>query len=71
MITIDDVINFILSTDDLTALPTIMDALTERMASELGMVSNASEQEEVMSEETPEEAATEETTQEDFSGLIL
>ena len=45
MITIDDVINFILSTDDLTALPTIMDALTERMASELGMVSNASDQE--------------------------
>ena len=71
MITIDDVINFILSTDDLTALPTIMDALTERMASELGMVSNASEQEEVISEETPEEAATEEATQEDFSGLIL
>ena len=71
MITIDDVINFILSTDDLTALPTIMDALTERMASELGMVSNASEQEEVMSEETPEEATTEEATQEDFSGLIL
>ena len=71
MITIDDVINFILSTDDLTALPTIMDALTERMASYLGMVSNDSEQEEVMSEETPEEATTEEATQEDFSGLIL
>lgn len=59
MITIDDVINFILSTDDLTALPTIMDALTQRFAGELGMSS------EMPTEGTTEEMPTEEMSAEE------
>ncbi len=56
MITIDDVINFILSTDDLTSLPTIMDALTQRVAGELGMSSEMPEEEaEAPEEEMPAE----------------
>jgi hypothetical protein len=35
MTTLDDVINFILTTEELTDLPTIMDALTERVATEM------------------------------------
>ena len=64
MITIDDVINFILSTDDLTSLPTIMDALTQRVAGELGMSSEMPTEEpveEMPAEEMPvEEAPVEE-----------
>jgi hypothetical protein len=35
MTTLDDVINYILTTEELSDLPTIMDALTERVASEM------------------------------------
>lgn len=52
MITIEDVINFILSTDDLTALPTVMDAITQRMASELGMSANMPQEPEMVEEDT-------------------
>lgn len=63
MPTLDDVINYILTTEELSDLPTISDALTERFATEMWLVADmwwASE--EVIPEEEPvaEEAATEE-----------
>jgi hypothetical protein len=35
MTTLDDVISYILTTEELSDLPTIMDALTERVATEM------------------------------------
>lgn len=40
MTTLDDVINFVLTTEQLTDLPTIMDAITERVATEMWLVSD-------------------------------
>lgn len=50
---LDDVINFILSTQEVSDLPTIMDALTERFAQEMWLVSDQ------MSDEMPEDMAAE------------
>lgn len=37
MPTLDDVINYVLTTEELSDLPTIADALNERFASEIGL----------------------------------
>jgi len=64
MISIDDVINYILTTDDLSDLPTIGDALNERYATELGY-SVEMPTEELTVEETPtEEVVTDEVVDE-------
>lgn len=42
MPTLDDVINYILTTEELSDLPTIMDALTERVATEMWLVADQS-----------------------------
>lgn len=62
MPTLDDVINYILTTEELSDLPTISDALTERFATEMWLVADmwwASEEvtpeEEVVAEPTAEE----------------
>ena len=58
MPTLDDVINYILTTEDLADLPTIMDALTERVATEMWLVaeqSNPAAVEEAPVEEAPAE----------------
>ena len=55
MITIDDVINFILTTDDLSVLPSIMDALSERISTEFGIAPDMWTTEEAPVEETPAE----------------
>lgn len=63
MTTLDDVINYILTTEELSDLPTIMDALTERVASEMWLAAEQSEEVEEMpvEEEAPvEEAPVEE-----------
>lgn len=68
MTTLDDVISYILTTADLSDIPTIMDVLTERVASEMWMVSEWSEpaeaelpeEEVVAEEEVVEEVPTEE-----------
>lgn len=64
MTTLDDVINYILTTEELTDLPTIMDALTERVATEMWLVADqgaAAPVEEVPAEVPVEEAPAEET----------
>lgn len=61
MTTLDDVINFVLTTEELSDLPTIMDAITERVATEMWLVADQSaptEVEEMPVEETPVEEAT-------------
>ena len=63
MPTLDDVINYILTTEELSDLPTISDALTERFATEMWLVADMWwSSEEVMPEEeaVAEPAATEE-----------
>ena len=64
MPTLDDVINYILTTEELSDLPTISDALTERFATEMWLVADMwwASEEEVMPEEevVAEEAAAEE-----------
>lgn len=57
MPTLDDVINFILTTEEVSDLPTIGDALNERFATEIGLVAEDSEPE--GKESTPEEAPVE------------
>lgn len=58
MTTLDDVINYILTTEELSDLPTIMDALTERVASEMWLaVEQWEEVEELPVEEAPVEEA--------------
>jgi len=58
MTTLDDVINFVLTTEELSDLPTIMDAITERVATEMWLVADQSVPAEV--EEMPEEMPVEE-----------
>ena len=63
MTTLDDVISYILTTSELEDIPTIMDALTERVATEMWMVASTSEPvevEEAVEEEVVEEAPTDE-----------
>ena len=63
MPTLDDVINYILTTEELTDLPTIMDAITERVASEMWLESDqweSLEVEETSTEEAPTVEANEE-----------
>lgn len=62
MPTLDDVINYILTTEELSDLPTISDALTERFATEMWLVADmwwSSEEEipeeEIVAEEAPAE----------------
>lgn len=56
MPTLDDVINFILTTEEVSDLPTIGDALNERFATEIGLVAEGAETEEAPKEEkAPEE----------------
>lgn len=60
MTTLDDVINFVLTTEELSDLPTIMDAITERVATEMWLVADQSapaEVEEMPVEEAPVEEA--------------
>lgn len=65
MPTLDDVINYILTTEELSDLPTISDALTERFATEMWLVADmwwAWAEAEAPVEEAPvEEAPAEET----------
>lgn len=64
MTTLDDVINFILTTEELTDLPTIMDAVTERVASEMWL--EADQWEAIEVEEAPvEETSTVESNEEE------
>lgn len=63
MTTLDDVINFILTTEELTDLPTIMDALTERVATEMWLV--ADQWAPAAVEEVPVEAPVEEAPAEE------
>lgn len=63
MTTLDDVINFILTTEELTDLPTIMDALTERVATEMWLV--ADQWTPAAVEEVPVEAPVEEASAEE------
>lgn len=52
MPTLDDVINYVLTTEELSDLPTIADALNERFASEIGLaIEEATEVEEAPAEE--------------------
>jgi len=63
MTTLDDVISYILTTEELSDLPTIMDALTERVATEMWLVADqwtAAPVEEVSEEAPVEEAPAEE-----------
>lgn len=52
MPTLDDVINYVLTTEELSDLPTIADALNERFASEIGL---AIEESAPVEEEAPAE----------------
>lgn len=52
MPTLDDVINYVLTTEELSDLPTIADALNERFASEIGL---AIEESAPVREEAPAE----------------
>ena len=52
MPTLDDVINYVLTTEELSDLPTIADALNERFASEIGL---AIEESAPVGEEAPAE----------------
>lgn len=58
---LNDVINYILSTENLEDIPNIMDAITERVATEMGIVAeNTGEMvEEMPVEEAPAEAPAE------------
>ena len=64
MPTLDDVINYILTTEELSDLPTIMDALTERVATEMWLVADqaapAEAEEMPVEEPMPTEEAPEE-----------
>ena len=62
MPTLDDVINYILTTEELSDLPTISDALTERFATEMWLVADMwwTAPEEVVEEPVVEEASVEE-----------
>lgn len=81
MPTLDDVINFILTTENIEDIPTIMDALTERFATEMGLVADQRANEaEAMPEELPAEPMPEEMPAEaqapqqgglDLSSLML
>lgn len=63
MTTLDDVINFVLTTGELSDLPTIMDAITERVATEMWLVADQSAPAEA--EEMPEEMPVEEAPMEE------
>lgn len=58
---LNDVINYILSTENLEDIPNIMDAITERVATEMGIVAENTEEmvEEMPVEEVPAEAPVE------------
>lgn len=58
MPTLEEVINFILTTENIEDLPTIGDALNERFATEIGLVAEGVAEEESFEEE--QEAAPEE-----------
>ena len=65
MTTLDDVISYVLTTEELSDLPTIMDAITERVATEMWLVADQAapaEAEEMPAEEPmpTEEAPAEE-----------
>lgn len=60
MTTLDDVINFVLTTEELSDLPTIMDAVTERVATEMWLVAEQSAPEEVEAPVEEEAPASEE-----------
>lgn len=64
MPTLDDVINYILTTEELSDLPTISDALTERFATEMWLVADMGEPVDV-EEEVVEEAPVEEVPSEE------
>lgn len=71
MPTLDDVINYILTTEELSDLPTISDALTERFATEMWLVADmwwAPEEAPIEEEVAVEEAAP---TEENLSPLSL
>lgn len=71
MPTLDDVINYILTTEELSDLPTISDALTERFATEMWLVADmwwAPEEAPVEEEVAVEEAAP---TEENLPPLSL
>ena len=56
MPTLDDVINYVLTTEELSDLPTIADALNERFASEIGLaIEESAPVEEAPVEEAPAE----------------
>lgn len=58
MTTLDDVISYVLTTEELSDLPTIMDAITERVATEMWLVADqAAPVEEMPVEEAPVEEA--------------
>ena len=59
MPTLDDVINYILTTEELSDLPTISDALTERFATEMWLVADMwwAPEEAPIEEEAPAEEA--------------
>lgn len=65
MPTLDDVINYILTTEELSDLPTISDALTERFATEMWLVADMwwAPEEAPVEEEAPIEEATPEEEQ--------
>lgn len=62
MTTLDDVISYVLTTEELSDLPTIMDAITERVATEMWLVADQSmpAEAEMPVEEAPAEAPAEE-----------
>ena len=71
MPTLDDVINYILTTEELSDLPTISDALTERFATEMWLVADmwwAPEEAPIEEEVAVEEAAP---TEENLPPLSL
>jgi len=65
MPTLDDVINYILTTEELSDLPTISDALTERFATEMWLVADMWWAQEDIVEEEVEEAPVEEAPAEE------
>lgn len=71
MPTLDDVINYILTTEEVSDIPTIMDVLTERVATEMWMVADQWASEEIEVDESLEAAPEEATTEEDLPPLTL
>lgn len=71
MTTLDDVISYVLTTEELSDLPTIMDAITERVATEMWLVADQAAPAEV-TEEVVEEAPVEEVpTEEPLAPISL